>query len=426
MPAQQSAAPGEWRVCADGLLQSEDGAAKLTPVDLDKRLSRSRNWRFSLHNRAGQCVDQRLLALRDAGVIPQVVENPNTPSGRIERAKRDLLLAFPAGTLVHGRGRKLGAGGGAAGQKDSARSSGSSPRKAAKECPICLVDTLPADLVTLGCGHYTCGECAVSWANSSGTGPRTRRISPCFSCPTCRTPSRFSTAPASAPPQNEKLPEPAAGGSSSGSHRKRPTACDKAPKRRAATTVTPPSLSRWDAVPATIALLVRDRVHPCRGGMQESAQYPGWFHVKVFGLGMRLVQLVDASSGELVGEDISWCRAPEPRQKRRRLSHSCAPAAETRATFDGAGIIGCDVSLLFAGFGRYWGMVCSRREDPQGRWKYTLCFHADSNGTFAKRGDRESGSVVEVAESRVQTAFAAGDITPAASSKGSAEQLELL
>jgi hypothetical protein len=110
------------------------------------------------------------------------------------------------------------------------------------------------------------------------------------------------------------------------------------------------------------------------------------------------VQLIDPASGKLVGEGITWCRLLEARPP---------PAKRARKAFDGAAAIGMDVSMSFRGYGVYHGMVCSRervRED----WKYTLCFHANSDGSFAARGDKEQGDVVVTSEGRLAAALSDG------------------
>ena len=111
----------------------------------------------------------------------------------------------------------------------------------------------------------------------------------------------------------------------------------------------------------------------------------------------------DAKAKELKGADArlnfpdDGSSAGAAAVKRGQLEGMARP----RKAFDGAAAVGRDVSMFFTGYGTYSGVVSSR-ELVNGRWSYALCFHADSSGAYAARGDMERGDVVTVSEEKLQ------------------------
>ena len=66
---------------------------------------------------------------------------------------------------------------------------------------------------------------------------------------------------------------------------------------------------RGVAVPASIALLVNDKEHPCKGVPRLVPEWPGWYQCSFWGVqDPRILHMADPASGRLVGEGITWCR----------------------------------------------------------------------------------------------------------------------
>jgi len=117
---------------------------------------------------------------------------------------------------------------------------------------------------------------------------------------------------------------------------------------------------------------------------------------------------VPQSNIRLVGGGVAtFACSADTTSVRRRVSDPGSAAGARAPGFDGASVIGQDISMVFRGFGRYEGVVCSREQDSKGRWRYTLCFHRDEDGAYAERGDTVRGDVTEETEERVKVALAA-------------------
>ena len=326
------------------------------------------------------------------------------------------------------------------------------------DCPICLASILQGAQQELNCGHMFCAACAKSWADESGVGPSTRRASASIACPLCRAQSRFST------PQPTHVRAEAAdtvkqdedegnacrrqtfgstfhgifssgsrwrasvwhGGKyfHVGSHATREQAARahdaKAKELKGAGAVLnfpdeedsddesdTQDEDEEDAIPN--ASQGQTRARTFRGISRNGSKWQAIVchggnrvHAGIHATREQAARAYDAKAKELKGASAvlnfpDGSSAGAAAVERGQLEGMARP----HKAFDGAAAVGRDVSMFFTGYGTYSGVVSSR-ELVNGRWSYALCFHADSGGAYAARGDMERGDIVTVSEAKLQ------------------------